>query len=171
VLILVESSFTKKFVERILGKMSISAKIEVKSRPGVRPCDHRLGRIVKLYSTSPRESGKYCKIVIIVDGDGREVKHIQQAVLEHLEESGQSVIRVVVLDYEIEEWVCDSLGVKYGQYRMPKEELRHYLRSKKGKEYRPRDLPKYADLVDPKKLKEINRSFRELVGMIYNENE
>lgn len=62
-------------------------------------------------------------------------------------------IEIIQNDYEIEEWICISMNLKWAHLK-PSEELKNkcgYIKS---------GLPKYAERLDLDKLKRNSDSFR-----------
>jgi len=63
----------------------------------------------------------------------------------------ETPIEVILFNYEIEEWICISLGLKW--HSKPSAELKQKLKYEKS------DLPSYVDKLDFKKLVNKSKSF------------
>jgi hypothetical protein len=53
-----------------------------------------------------------CRFIILVDADGRNKASLRSRVMQHVPPVLASNTRIVVLDYEIEDWICVSLGIR-----------------------------------------------------------
>ena len=70
---------------------------------------------------------------------------------------------MVVLDKEIEEWMCLSLNREYGH--KPSEALNEYLRRKHGARlrYEKYMLPDFVEKLDTEKLLKASKSFKTFI--------
>ncbi|RLI85578.1 MAG: hypothetical protein DRP01_05910 [Archaeoglobales archaeon] len=91
---------------------------------------------------------------MVIDGDRNPEKKRENAEL-HIPSDLKDRVDVIVFEYEAEEWICKSLSVKYGNVK-PSKALNHWLKTKKGREYHKRDLPRFV--VD----KELKLNFKKL---------
>lgn len=109
-------------------------------------CNPKLGRII----AAARE--RTSRIIVVVDADGGNVTTAGLRTLGHVVPVDRDVTRVIVIDYEIEEWICVSMGYKtFG--RKPSEVLREKLGYEK---YR---LPEYVAKLDFARLGRESASF------------
>ena len=112
------------------------------------------------------------KTIIIVDGNGQPNKVYESIYEKHVKQVEKRLrnvrIAMVVLDKEIEEWVCLSLNIKYGH--KPSEALNEYLRRKHGARlrYEKYMLPDFTDKLDIQKLIKLSRSFRKFIHELKN---
>jgi len=152
IVIFTEDSYGKFFIKRLVyGKLNLKKEIRVQRLAGV------------CYTKSTRQiiaaSSDCNKIVILVDGDD-EPEKVRSSMEGHIRKAQEKVyclnIYLIVVDTEIEEWVCEGLGICYG--RKPSEDLNRYLQQNFGYMYRKSMLPDFASKVDPTKLSE-NKSF------------
>jgi len=172
--VITEDISGKKFVEEIIQRMResnlISQDLKVDIDYGARPCRHKLTRIIKLYLTAPYILGKkkkpYNKVILLCDGDGNPGKVFDE-VKDHVPKDLLDRVIIIVLDHEIEEWICTSLGIRWSF--KPSKALDQYVRRNIKKDgYRKRDLPKYIKYLDINKLLNNSRSFKEFYNAIVN---
>jgi hypothetical protein len=130
-------------------------------RPTIRPkraVGPKVSRIIKATSLSFRLD----KIVRIKDAHGKQLNKVREQVerfeFRELDEYLRKILRIVLLDYEVEEWICISKGIRFSD--KPSEELR------RRENYEKYKLPNYADELDIRKLREGSRSFREFVEAV-----
>jgi hypothetical protein len=75
-------------------------------------------------------------------------------------------VDVIVFEYEAEEWICKSLGIRYGSYTKPSKALNDWLRSKERKEHHKRDLPKFVSRLDLSLLNRNDKTFKNLIKFL-----
>ena len=96
------------------------------------------------------------KILIILDSDGpHNYKERFVNVKGHIPKEIETPVEIILLEYEIEEWICISMELKW--HSKPSEELKRKLGYKKS------DLPNYANKLDFKKLINKSKSFIKFV--------
>ena len=98
------------------------------------------------------------RIIIIADADGRNLEEKKQNVLSFVKSEYVGHVQVVLLDHEIEEWICYSEGIKFGDQK-PSKVLKY------SKNYKKSQLPRYADKLDCKTLQN-HPSFMRLVSSL-----
>ncbi len=154
ILILGDDSYGKgfypKLIERIFGR-SYSTLFK-------RAIGPKVSRIIKANFISSNPD----KIIRIKDGEGNRidevVRNIEEMELRNLDRTLKDKVKIVILDCEVEEWICISKGIKFNC--KPSRELR--MREK----YEKHMLPKYVDKLDIDKLKVKSRSFRDFLNAI-----
>ena len=97
------------------------------------------------------------RIIILMDADGRPLADKEEKIKEYIAKKDLDRVRIVLLDSEIEEWICYSLGIKTNG--KPSDALAE----KNG--YQKRDLLKYASKIDCTKLKDC-QSFNRLISAL-----
>ncbi len=97
------------------------------------------------------------KFIVIYDAHGEDIKEVRDRVWRFIPVNVSSNTCVVILDFEIEEWICISEGIDCGS------EPYKTLKSKIG--YEKHKLPKYAEKLNFNKLKEC-RSFKEFLDCL-----
>ena len=97
------------------------------------------------------------RIIILMDADGRPLADKEEKIKEYVAKKDLDHVRIVLLDNEIEEWICYSLGIKTNG--KPSDALAE----KNG--YQKRDLLKYASKIDCTKLKDC-QSFNRLISAL-----
>ncbi len=125
--------FYKKRQENIL-----SGQLKNSYRCALGP---KLARLIRLNIDSAD------RIIIIADADGQDhVKRLQQ-VEGYVENAYKKSVRIVLLDYEIEEWLCHSAGIKF-RGQKPSSVLKH------RKKYAKDQLPSYGSRLDCERLRD-----------------
>ncbi|MFA4957875.1 MAG: hypothetical protein WC556_12970 [Candidatus Methanoperedens sp.] len=141
-------AFLKNVIVQLKSKKMVG-NIVVKATKPMRPlCNFQLDRILKSFDTS-------CdKIIIILDSDGpHNYKSRYANVKRHVPDGMKTPVEIILTDYEIEEWICISKGLKWKHHK-PSDELKlkfGYIKS---------SLPKYADELDFDKLGKNCESFK-----------
>ena len=159
VAVFTEDSYGAEFVRRLLERPGLSGRAGYCRRlAGV--CSSKSVRQLKAAALD------YEKVVVLVDGDW-DPENVRKRMNEHLEnlrgELG-SKVRVIVVESEIEEWVCESLGLRYRGLK-PSQVLSDHLRREKRCEYEKYMLPSLAGYVNPEKLAS-NSSFNSFIRSI-----
>jgi len=141
--------FFKNLIERLKGKKLIPENIVVESKKLPADCNSKLERMIKAALIFG-----FQKVILILDGDG-EPEERKKVAEVHIPSEFKGNVRVVVFQYEAEEWICESLGIPYGGYKgKPSDALKQWLRNKEGRDYNKRDLPKFVHKLDFEKLKD-----------------
>lgn len=147
-------AFLKKVIVRLKDKKMVGNVIVKASKP-MRPlCNFQLDRILKAFDNS-------CdKIIIILDADGPQNYDSRYANVErHVPNDLKTPVKIILIDFEIEEWICISKNLKW-RHLKPSEELKNYDGYIKSR------LPKYADEMDFGKLGRNCRSFNEFLDAL-----
>ncbi len=159
VAVFTEDTYGAKFVKRLLGRLGLSSCVGLCKRlAGV--CSSKSVRQLKAAALD------YEKVVVLVDGDW-EPEKVRRKMGEHVCCLGKGLrekVYVIVVESEIEEWVCESLGLKYRGLK-PSCVLSNYLRRERGYGYEKYMLPDFADVISPDKLGD-NESFVSFVDTI-----
>ena len=152
-LFLVEDYFGQPFFERFFSKKAneriFSGKLE------------RV-RHVKLSGKITRQIkaniGKVDRIIIIADADGGDLNAKNLHIARFIDNVYAEYVKIVLLDYEIEEWICHSEGIKFNDQK-PSNVLKHKIGYEK---YR---LPEYAEKMDCVKLQGVT-SFKRFASSL-----
>ncbi len=144
-----------KNVIALLKAKKIVGNVTVKATKPMRPlCNFQLDRILKAFDTSCN------KIIIILDADGPQNFESRYAnVKRHVPDDLKTPVKIILTDYEIEEWICISKNIKW-KHSKPSEELKNYDGYIKSR------LPKYADELDFNILGKNCRSFKEFLDAL-----
>lgn len=150
---LVEDHFGRPFFERLFSK-----KIDEQIVSGKLERVHHAKLNGKITKQIKANIGKVDRIVIIADADGGDPAAKRQNIARFVDNVDSEHVKIVLLDYEIEEWICYSEGIKFDDQK-PSNVLKH----KRG--YEKFRLPEYAEKIDCKKLQDIN-SFKRFVASL-----
>lgn len=104
------------------------------------PCNVKLERQLLAKSRV-----RTCHFIVLVDADGRDKASVRSRVFQHVPQRLASITRIVVLDYEIEDWICVSLGIRLN--RKPSV----LLKQRFG--YEKHNLKSYVPKLDIQRLK------------------
>ena len=152
-LFLVEDYFGQSFFERFFSK-KIDEHIFSGKLEGVRHAKLN-GKITKQVRAN---IGKVDRIIIIADADGQDLATKNQDITRFVDSVYAEYVKIVLLDYEIEEWICHSEGINLDGQK-PSSVLKYKRRYKKSK------LPTYAEKIDCKKLQDSN-SFKRFASSL-----
>ena len=99
----------------------------------------------KLENQLLAKSGLSSRFVVLVDTDGHPKLEVENRVRQHIPQSFRDITRLVIFDYEIEDWICVGLGIQITgkTYEIMKKEF-YYEKFR---------LPSYATKLDINKLK------------------
>lgn len=138
--------FFEKLVNRLKGEGLIprDVVIDVKKLPA--DCNKKIDRVLN----ASLKFGNFDRAVLIIDGDGNSKKKRESA-KSHIPFDLKDRVDVIVFEYETEEWICLSLGIKYSNVK-PSKALNEWLKIKRGKNYHKRDLPKFVPELNLKNL-------------------
>lgn len=154
ILILCDDSYGKSFYPKLIEKI-YGRKPSIPPKRAVGP---KVSRIIKANFISSNPD----KIIRIKDGEGNRfdevMRNIEEVELKNLDKTLKDKVKIVILDCEIEEWICISKDIKFNC--KPSRELR--IRER----YEKHMLPKYVDELDIDKLKRRSRSFRDFLNAI-----
>lgn len=110
-------------------------------------------RIVSIKATSVD------RIIILADADGLPRSEKESRIFRNIDKKYRGQVRIVLLDWEIEEWICYSKGLTING--KPSEILKSKLRTK----YEKNELPDYAARLNCAKLMTC-KSFRRLLDAL-----
>lgn len=139
----IKSLFKKKSDSGLFSGKLITAKQQ--------PINHKMSRIVKI------AMGKADRIVILMDADGESLEAKTSHIKSFLHDVDMSFVRIVLLDHEIEEWICYSQDISFDE--KPSKVLKVRL------SYQKNQLPRYASKLDCEKLKTCP-SFERLISAL-----
>jgi hypothetical protein len=148
------TEFFKELINRLKNEKFISADMHVNAERFCGPCNTKLERQMKPMAM---QRG-YNFFMIVADADGKPVNEIKEKIKLHIPDNLKNKIHIVILEYEIEEWVCISLDMKIDN--KPSKTLKHKFNYQKYK------LKEYVPKLDFKKLKKCNSFNDFLKGLI-----
>lgn len=99
------------------------------------------------------------RIIILADVDGGAMDEKENLICQYVDKSCRKQVHVVLLDYEIEEWICHSFGFVIN------DKPSKILKRKLNDGYEKNRLPNYASKLDCKRLEECG-SFRRLLNAL-----
>jgi len=102
------------------------------------------------------------KIIIEYDCDGNCDKITKK--INNILGKDYKNIYLLGIKFEIEEWICDSLEIKYNYKRRPSKTLNDFAK-KYGNSYTKDKLPDYTGKLDYKKLNK-NESFHKFLELV-----
>jgi len=163
IVIITEDAYGGEFFKRLLIRLNRHGltdvrlkKIRGRKNPIHAPflCDPKLNRIIKAAELSRPDF-----ILVVYDGDGpSQYDSRKNDVEKHIPKGVKTPVKILLFEYEIEEWICRSLG--YNWSTKPSDEL------KKRERYAKHKLPDYVDKLDFEKLKKNCNSFREFLRLV-----
>ena len=112
-------------------------------------CNPKLGRMVGAALSS------FDRVVVVVDAEGQDEDMTERRTKSHVRRQDLAETRIVVLPYEIEEWICASMNLPLHGSK-PSEILRS------RRQYEKYQLPTYAERLDLRRLKRLP-SFRKFL--------
>ena len=149
---IVEDKFGPSFIKQVFRKKSeeglFSGRISDARRSLI---NNKMTRMISAAISSAD------RIIILMDADGGPLADKEEEIKKYVDKKDLDRVRVVLLDNEIEEWICYSLGIKTNG--KPSDALAE----KKG--YKKRDLLKYVSKIDCTKLKNC-QSFNRLISVL-----
>ncbi|NJF24488.1 hypothetical protein [Thermococcus sp. Bubb.Bath] len=163
--LIVEDAYGGEFFRRVLKRLNelgmLSHKVRLKRLRGRKNpvhapylCNPKPDKIIRAVSTSSPDA-----IIVAYDGDGPNNYHKRlNEVKSHIPKNIKTPVRVFLFEYEIEEWICKSLGITWST--KPSDELKRKMRYTKSL------LPTYADKLNFDKLKHNCKSFREFLRIL-----
>jgi hypothetical protein len=157
----VEDEYGPEFFENLIYRLKEMGLIPedtiVKPSKPPADCNTKIDRAIK----SALLFG-FDRVILAIDGDGNPEEKRERAE-SHIPPEFKDRVDVIVFEYEAEEWICKSLGIRYGSYTKPSKALNDWLRSKEGKEYHKRDLPKFVSKLDLSSLNRNDKTFKNLI--------
>ena len=163
IVIITEDAYGGEFFKRLLNRLNQEglANIKLKRITGRKNpihapflCNPKLNKIIKV-----AELARPDFILVVYDGDGpSNYPSRKRDVQKHIPKGVKTPIKILLFEYEIEEWICRSLS--YNWSTKPSDEL------KKRKGYEKYQLPDYVNKLDFEKLKRNCRSFQEFLKIV-----
>ena len=145
---LVEDTYGGEFIKRLfdkkLGEGLFSGKMTGARRSPIGP---KLAKIIKTQD-------KDVRIIILADADDKPIQTEKASISQYIQKEDAQHVKIVLLTYEIEEWICYSLGLDIDD--KPSKILERKIQYKKNR------LPEYASKIDCAKLTDC-QSFKRLV--------
>jgi len=99
--------FFKELMNRLKSEGFVSRRLGVDVAKFYGACNVKLERQMKVISTR-----KVRSFIIMVDGDGQNPEAIKNRVNIHVPSDLMNITFLIVLDYEIEDWICAGLGLQ-----------------------------------------------------------
>lgn len=137
---IVEDSFGQYFIKKFFNKKMVEGIILGCSLYDARSStiSSKLTRIV----TAALDVSD--RVVVVADADGKPISDVEITIRQWLPNS--SNVRIVILDHEIEDWICYSLNLRT-QTEKPSKVLKHHI------SYEKNQLPNFADQIDCTRLR------------------
>ena len=164
IMIFTEDTYGRDFIKDLVARLKreglIKSEISVNVRRLAGVCNSKMQRQIKAAAITHR------RIIVIADADGKPIQEIRKRILYHVQSDLQDIVYTVILKYEIEEWICISLGLR--TTKKPSKELDEYIKKKEKDAksgYEKYMLPKFAGTLDISKLENYN-SFKELINAL-----
>ncbi|MGC8726309.1 MAG: hypothetical protein ACP5RS_07040 [Thermoplasmata archaeon] len=145
--------FIKKLFLILKNKKIINQNIILYNAHRYPVCNYKLGRMVSSALTD-RD-----KALVLVDADGSNREDVKNSTLKHIKDEDKSKTEVIVLEYEIEEWICISSDLLWKGDK-PSNILKSELKYEKYK------LPDYADKLNFEKLSKSSLSFKDFLNSL-----
>jgi len=150
-------AFFKALIDRLVSEgylpqdLSVPRK-NIRRLPG--KCNVKLKRILA------SAAGEYRPIVLVLDAEGRPTNEVRRRMEQHVPPSCRGDVKIVVLDYCAEEWICIGLGIEFSDD--PVGALRNWLRKRReaSADYHKYMLAKFVPELDLERLIDRSRSFR-----------
>ena len=151
--LIVEDDFGPEFIKKIFRKKFdeglLSGRLESVTQSLI---NNKLRRKVNAALRSVE------RVIVLMDADGEPFDKKTENIKQYLDSRHRDRIRIVLLDYEIEEWICYSQKIRIGNEK-PSKVL------KRTKRYTKNSLPKFATKLDCERLMNCP-SFRRLVNAL-----
>lgn len=158
--VLCEDRYGIGFLEKLVDRMKndqIIPTVPVSVTKFYGPCNPKTDRVLKTFAYM----NNYDSFVFVADADGNPQMEVRNKVTQHIPTELQHSTDVVLLDYEIEDWLLVNEGIPWTLVsRISKPST--ILRERIG--YEKHRLRQYAQRLDIPKLRRQCRSFNEFVG-------
>jgi len=152
--LIVEDSWGVPFfpivIERLKAANLVNKNLII-SKPKHLPadCNGKLDEILKMVDN------KFDRIIIVLDADGpQNYRTRYERAQSHIPNNMTTPVKIILAEYEIEEWICISKDIKW-KHSKPSDELKNQCGYEKWK------LPKYAAELDFDKLGKNCKSFKD----------
>lgn len=136
---IVEDSYGVAFIKKIFQKKHNAGLFSgtlVDARRS--PLGPKITRIIRAVRSKPKTVDR---VIILADADGESIDEKAKILYGYVDKQYRSQVSVVLLDYEIEDWICYSLRIRVSQ-KKPSDILKEKFR------YEKRQLPKYVPKLD-----------------------
>jgi len=163
IVIITEDTYGGEFFKRLLNRLRNEglADIRLKKLSGRKNpihapylCNPKLGKIIRASELSRPEF-----ILLVYDGDGPSTYAKRKRDVEkHIPRNIKTPVKVLLFEYEIEEWICRSLDHNWST--KPSDEL------KRRYGYAKHKLPDYVNKLDFRKLRKNCKSFQEFLRIV-----
>jgi len=144
------TDFLKELINRLKSENIVPTGLHVNAERFYGPCNTKLERQIKPMAF---QRG-YNFFIIVADADGNPTEAVKKKIEYHVPNNFKDITRFVILNYEIEEWICISLNIEIND--KPSNILKRKFNYEKYK------LKGYVPKLDFKKLKKC-RSFCDFV--------
>ena len=103
---LVEDTYGNEFIKRLFNKKRDEGLFSGKMTGARRsPIGPKLAKIIKTQD-------KDVRIIILADADDRPIQAEETRISQYIQKERAQHVKIVLLTYEIEEWICYSMGFK-----------------------------------------------------------
>ena len=164
--LIVEDSWGVPFfpivIERLKAANLVNKNLIIqKPKHAPADCNGKLDEILKTVDN------RCDRIIIVLDADGPQnyMTRYERA-QSHIPNNMTTPVKIILAEYEIEEWICISKDLKW-KHNKPSEELKSKL--KLG--YIKSSLPKYAAELDFDKLGKNSKSFKDFLVALTSKSE
>jgi len=164
IMIFTEDTYGRDFIKGLVSRLKIEGLIKSEIGVNVRRlagiCNSKMQRQIKAAAITHE------KIIVIADADGKPIQEIRKRILYHVPPDLQKIVRTIILRYEIEEWICISLGLHIT--KKPSIELDEYIKKKEKDAksgYKKYMLPKFVETLNINRLENYN-SFKEFINAL-----
>lgn len=157
-MILSEDSYGKGFFKELTNRLKneqIISKFHVSVNRFYGPCNIKLEKQLKVYF----ELREFSNIIIFVDADGKSIEEIKRRIEIHIERCYEGSVKIIILKYEIEDWLCISENIKI-RCNKPSKIL------KETKKYKKCRLKQYVPKLNFKKLCEECETFNDFLSIL-----
>ncbi len=165
VILIVEDTYGGEFFKRVLQELNetnlLPYKVKLKKLSGRRNpihapylCNPKLKKIITATDMANAD-----RIILIYDGDGpSNYSQRFNQVKSHIPAKTNTPIKIVLFEYEVEEWICKSLDIKWDS--KPSDALKRKVGYKKSQ------LPKYVSKLNFEDLSNSCKSFQEFLNAL-----
>lgn len=137
---IVEDSYGVEFTKKLFQKKKHNAELFSGTLVNAQrsPLGPKITRIIRAVRSRPETVDR---VIILADADGGSIEEKTKILYGYVDKQYRSQVSIVLLDHEIEDWICYSLKIKTLQ-KKPSD----ILKKKFG--YEKRQLPKYVSKLD-----------------------
>ncbi len=159
--------FFKKLIENINNLNILKKPIKISKRNGITTpqsiggylCNPKIERDILAASNFTTCE----KIIIVIDGDKNQnkINENKDKIKKHIPKNINKPCKEIIIDYEIEEWICMCNNIKWGNDK-PSDILKSKLKYKKSQ------LPNYGNKLDIIYLYNNSNSFKQFIYELDN---